>query len=356
MGLPGFFDVEERYGALDAMGDPLVVLKNSVPWEESRPLCAKVHEKERKSPAGRKPLDPVMMFKALVVQSLYNLSDQQMEYQIKDRMSFMRFLGLNLEDTVPDATTLWSYRQALTEQGLLEGLFERFNAYLNERGYQAKAGQIIDASIVPVPRQRNTREENAAIKGGELPEGWEDNPAMRRQKDTDARWTKKHGKSYFGYKNHINVDTRHKLIRKFTVTDAATHDSQLLAEVLDEANAGISVWADSAYRSEETEQWLGEVGFKSQIHYKGQRSKPLSAYKKRLNRLRSTIRARVEHVFGFQHNSMGGKLIRTIGTGQSQDQDRADEPHLQHNALSATRATHAARLSNRKAAMGNGII
>lgn len=199
----------------------------------------------------------------------------------------------------------------------LGGAFERFNAYLNERGYQAKAGQIIDASIVPVPRQRNTREENAAIKGGELPEGWEDNPAMRRQKDTDARWTKKHGKSYFGYKNHINVDTRHKLIRKFTVTDAATHDSQLLAEVLDEANAGISVWADSAYRSEETEQWLGEVGFKSQIHYKGQRSKPLSAYKKRLNRLRSTIRARVEHVFGFQHNSMGGKLIRTIGLARA---------------------------------------
>ena len=317
MGQPGFFDVEERYDALDAMGDPLVMLKNSVPWEAFRPLCAKVHEKERKSPAGRKPLDPVMMFKALVLQSLYNISDQQMEYQIKDRMSFMRFLGLNLQDNVPDATTLWAYRQVLTEQGLLEGLFERFNAYLSERGYQAKAGQIIDASIVPVPRQRNTREENAAIKGGELPEDWEDNPAMRRQKDTDARWTKKHGKSYFGYKNHINVDNKHKLIRNFTVTDAATHDSQLLAEVLDEANTGASVWADSAYRSEETEQRLGEAGFKSQIHYKGQRGKPLSAYKKRLNRLRSTIRARVEHVFGFQHNSMGGKLIRTIGLARA---------------------------------------
>ncbi len=120
--------------------------------------------------------------------------------------------------------------------------------YLSERGYQAKAGQMVDASIVPVPRQRNTREENAAIKGGELPEGWEDNPARRRQKDTDARWTKKHGKSYFGYKNHINVDNKHKLIRKFTVTDAATHDSQLLAEVLDEANTGASVWTDPCNR------------------------------------------------------------------------------------------------------------
>lgn len=314
---PGLFDIDERYAALDAMGDPLVVLNSSVPWEEFRSICAKVHEKARKSPAGRKPLDPVMMFKVLVLQSLYNISDQQMEYQVKDRMSFMRFLGLNLEDKVPDATTLWSYRQALTEQGLLQALFERFNAYLTAQGYQAKTGQIIDASIVPVPRQRNTREENAAIRGGELPEGWEDKPALRRQKDTDARWTKKRGQSHYGYKNHINVDKKHKLIRKFTVSDAATHDSQRLEEVLDETNTGAGVWADSAYRSEETEAWLGEAGFVSQIHYKGKRGKPLSEHKKRLNRMRSTIRARVEHIFGFQKNSMGGKLIRTIGLARA---------------------------------------
>lgn len=140
---------------------------------------------------------------------------------------------------------------------------------------------------------------------------------MRRQKDTDARWTKKHGKSHYGYKNHINVDNKHKLIRKFTVTDAATHDSQLLEEVLDEANTGAGVWADSAYRSEQTEQWLGEGGFKSHIHYKGQRGNPLSAHKKRLNRMRSTVRARVEHVFGFQENSMGSKFIRTIGLARA---------------------------------------
>ncbi|MGH6636588.1 MAG: transposase [Gammaproteobacteria bacterium] len=130
------------------------MLNNSIPWENFRRICSKVHDKERKSPAGRKPLDPVMMFKVLVLQSLYNISDQQMEYQIKDRMSCMRFPGLNLEGKVPDATTLWSYRQALTDQGLLAPLFERFNTYLAAQSYQAKSGQIIDASIAFAGRKR----------------------------------------------------------------------------------------------------------------------------------------------------------------------------------------------------------
>jgi len=122
---------------------------------------------ERKSAAGRKPWDAVVIFKALVMQALYNLSHEQMECQLRDRLSFMRFLGLGIEDRVPDATTLWLYREALARAGMIEQLFADVDAHLREEGYLAMGGQIIDASIVAAPKQRNSREDNEAIKAGE---------------------------------------------------------------------------------------------------------------------------------------------------------------------------------------------
>ena len=193
----GFFDLSDRYASLDAKKDPLVEIDAVVPWEEFRPTLERVWRKpdaERKSRAGRKPMDAVLMFKTLVLGALYNLSDDQIEYQVRDRLSFMRFLGLGLEDRVPDAKTVWLYREALAQAGLVEALFKQFDGYLARRGYIARGGQILDASIVPVPKNHNTREENKAIKSGEVPEGWSDKPAKRSQKDVDARWTKKHGK------------------------------------------------------------------------------------------------------------------------------------------------------------------
>ena len=203
----------------------------------------------RKSAAGRKPLDEIVMFKVLVLQSLYNLSDDNTEYMIRDRLSFMRFLGLGLENAVPDAKSIWLYREAWAKDGTAKVLFEAFDAYLKQQGYLAMGGQIVDATIVPVPKNRNTPEQNAAIKAGEVPSGWAENPAKLRQKDLDARWTKKHGRSHYGYKNHINIDRTHKLVREYTVTDAARHDSQELEAVLDPDNTASDVWADSAYRS-----------------------------------------------------------------------------------------------------------
>lgn len=145
---------------------------------------------------------------------------------------------------MPDATTVWRFRERLRELELTEVLFDRFGDFLAQAGFQAKAGQIVDASIVPVPIQRNRREENARIKGGEIPEDWSE--AKREQKDVEARWTKKNGKRFFGYKNHISVDAEHKLVRRDTVTPANVHDSQVLAGVLDPDNEDPQVWADSA--------------------------------------------------------------------------------------------------------------
>ena len=191
-----------------------------------------------------------------------------------------------------------------------------FGDYLAAEGCQAKQGQIVDASIVPVPIQRNNREENRRIKGGEVPPEWSE--AKGEQKDVDARWTKKRGKSFFGYKNHIDIDVEHKLVRTFKVTPANVHDSQVFDELIDPDNRDPGVWADSAYHSEETETVLAEAGYESHICEKGQRGRPLSAQQQAANRVRSKVRSRVEHVFGFQENSMGGKLIRTIGLARAE--------------------------------------
>ena len=316
MGQPGFFDHDKRLAALSEKGDPLEAINAVVPWEIFRGSIEAVvltPASERKSNAGRKPLDAVLKFKMLVLQSLYNLSDEQVEYQVRDRLSFARFLGLRLEDTVPDATSLWLFREALAKAGLIETLFAQFEQTLATNGYIARGGQIIDATIVAVPKQRNDRGENKDIKAGEVPAAWKTEPNKLAQKDCDARWTKKHGRSYFGYKNHINVDARYKLIRRYGVSDASVHDSREFNCLLDKTNTSRNVFADSAYRSADIEAALKVQGLKSRIHRRATRSHPLSAVQEKANRKRSQVRARIEHVFGAQQTALGGRLVRTIG-------------------------------------------
>jgi len=224
-----FFDLSYRFASLDAKTGPLAEIDAVVPWGKFRPALERAWRKpdaDRKSRAGRKPINAVLMFKTLVLSALYNLSDDQIEYQVRDRLSFIRFLGLGLGDRVPDAKTVSLYRDALAQAGKVEELFGLFDGHLARQGYIARGGQILDASIVPLRCPHNTRDENAATKNGEVPEDWADKPAKRCQKDPDARWTKKHGKSHYGYKNHVNMDRTHKLVRRYHVSDAAVHDSQ----------------------------------------------------------------------------------------------------------------------------------
>ncbi len=172
MGQLGFFDLSNRYAGLDKFGDPLVLLKAKVPFENFRSELKAIWRtspEQRKSNAGRPPFDEVLMFKVLTLQQLYNLSDDGLEYQIRDRLSFMRFLDLGVEDRVPDAKTVWLYREKLVEAGMMKTLFDKFDSYLRDNGYLAMGGQIVDASIVPVPRQHNKRDENETIKAGETP-------------------------------------------------------------------------------------------------------------------------------------------------------------------------------------------
>src|SRR5215831_11228915 len=288
MGQLGFFDADKRLTALSAKGDPLEAIDRLVPWESFRDDIEAVvltPDEMRKSSAGRKPVDAIVLFRMLVLQALNNLSDEQVEYQVGDRLSFTRFLRLGIEDRIPDGTTLWLFREKLAKAGLIEKLFDRFDQHLGAQGYIARGGQIVDASIVAVPRQRNTREENEAIKRGQTPEDWEKKPAKNRQKDKDARWTKKHGKSFYGYKNHVNADARHKLIRQYDVTDASVHDSRKFDGLLNQANTSSDVYADSAYRSAEIEAKLSLRGLRSRIH--ANRNHPLSQAQESANRQKS---------------------------------------------------------------------
>jgi IS5 family transposase len=312
----GFFDADKRLSMLSVKGDPLFSISALVPWEMFRGNIEAVvltADEARKSNAGRKPIDALVLFRMLVLQSLYNLSDEQIEYQVRDRLSFTRFLGLDFENRIPDGTTLWLFREKLAKAGLIDKLFERFGQYLEAKGYIARGGQMVDATIVPVPRQRNSRDENEQVKAGITPEDWRRRRSKNRQKDKDARWTKKQGRSYFGYKNHVNADARHKLIRDYGVSDASVHDSQKLDDLLNKGNTSSKVYADSAYRSAETERKLKARGFTSRIHKRGRRNRPLREAEAEANYRKSKVRARIEHVFGAQENAPGGRLVRTIG-------------------------------------------
>lgn len=210
MGNRSLFDDEERKNQLSKLGNPLQRLSKIVDFEifrgELEDILLNKDKDYRKG--GARPYDVVMMFKLLIIQQYYNLSDDQMEYQLTDRLSFRNFLGLDSGDKIPDAKTIWLYNDRMSKSGGTQRMFDKFAKYLNDKGFYLNAGQMIDASFVEVPRQRNTREENKMIKEGKSDELWQDNLHKKCQKDIDARWTKKNNQVYYGYKNHTKDDTR----------------------------------------------------------------------------------------------------------------------------------------------------
>ena len=306
-------DLQYLFDQLSKGGDALERLNAIVDWEMFRPNLESIDRKERKSAAGRKPTDRVRMFKMLVLQNLYGLSDDALEYHVTDRLTFMRFLGIDLGGAVPDAKTVWLFGEQLREAKVFHRLFERFHRAWAVQGIKLNSGQIVEASFVEAPRQRNTREENETIKEGAVPAQWTKNPAKLRQKDTDARWTQKNDEDHFGYKSHVRVDRKTKLVISEQATPANVHDSQVFDSLLGKARRrGRDVWADSAYRSRDHERGLKRRGFRSHVHERGSRGHPLIAVQQRRNRTKSRVRVRVEHVFATM-TQMGGMFVRSIG-------------------------------------------
>lgn len=313
-GKRGLFDEQESIEKLSVIGNPLDRISNVVDFEAFRnSLEEALLNKEKKSNAGAKPFDVVMMFKILILQRYYGLGDTQLEYQIIDRTSFKKFLGLESGDKVPDEKTVWAFRESLTTKGVVEKLFTEFRDYLEGKGLIMNEGKMIDASFTVAPRQRNTREENKKIKEGKGDELWKDKPNKRKHKDIDARWTKKNNETFYGYKNHAKVDAKSKFIDEYVVTDASVHDSQALEDLLTEKDKGQDLYADSAYTGEEQEKTISKHEMINQVHEKGYRGKPLTEEQKEKNKEKSKTRARVEHVFGFMEQSMNGLKLKSVG-------------------------------------------
>jgi IS5 family transposase len=255
------------------------------------------------------------MFKILMLQEWNNIADDQTEYLINDRLSYQRFLCMGLGDKVPDAKTIWAFRETVTKSGKMPELFKKLERALEAEGVITRRGSIIDATFAEAPRQRNSRDENETIKTGGVPEEWQapGNESKLRQKDTDAKWAKKRDRVYFGYKNHVKVDRDSKMIVEYAVTDASVHDSQVAAHLVDRKDKCVHM--DSAYSgvNVETEIRKKNKSVRLSIQEKGRRGAPLTKRQRSNNRRRSKIRCRVEHVFGHMGMSMGGTHIRSIG-------------------------------------------
>jgi IS5 family transposase len=311
------FDESKRQEKLSKLGDPLERLNGIINWDIFKPILNRVFRKEHEGAGGRPPYSYVMLFKILILQRLFNISDDQTEYQINDRMTFMRFLGLGLGDSVPDAKTIWLFRDTLVKAGVEREMFDVFESQLKAQGIITHKGQIVDASFVDAPRQRNTREENQQIKEGQIPEEWKapENIHKLQQKDTDARWAKKNDEVHYGYKDHVKVDVESKIITDYAVTSANVHDSQALIALLDE-KTDTHLYADSAYSGRGIAKEIPE-GIKNHIHEKGYRSHPLSEEQRKSNREKSRVRARIEHVFGYMTGSMHGLTVRSIGLARA---------------------------------------
>jgi transposase, IS5 family len=329
-----FFGLAEQLEALSRHGDPLEVLDATVEFEFFRGWLVEGLGYGDGSKGGRPPFDPVSMFKALILQTQHNLSDARMEFMIRDRLSWMRFLGFDLGGPTPDENTIRLFRDKLTTSGALKRVMKAFDWQLRKKGYIPMAGQIVDASLVPAPKQRNTDAEKEAIKTGKsAKEIWPDEPHKAAQKDTNARWTLKVGGKVryrpdgtplpmiavpvFGYKSHISIDRGFGFIRESAVTSASAADGRMLKQLVTTGNTSSEVWADSAYRSRKNEKWLAGKMLTSRIHRRKPAGKPMPEATARANARKSSVRAAVEHVFAHQ-KSRFGLFIRTIGIARAE--------------------------------------
>ena len=274
------FSLNDHLEVLSQSADPLETLVAVVDFESFRALLAERLGYGDRPQGGRPPFDAVLMFKILILQTYHNLSDAKTEFYVRDRITWMRFLGFNLGDTTPDENTIRHFRNRLIETETLPVLMKTFEQQLEGKGYLPMGGQIVDASLVPAPKQRNTTGENAAIKEGKSArEIWPDQANKAAQKDVDARWTVEIGgkirrrpdgslprqisQPKYGYKAHHSIDVMFGFIRKSEVTSATVYDGKLLERIVDFNNTASGVWGDRAYPSAKNKKWLVENGFRS---------------------------------------------------------------------------------------------
>lgn len=310
------FAQNQRMSKLSKLGDPLVELDSLVDFAA---LAAVVDAKAPRTSSlcGRPAYATELMVRMIILQQFYGLSDDQVEYQVNDRSSFQRFLRLEHSSQIPDSKTLWAFRERIKKAEVLAGLFSEVKRQIGAKGYIARGGQVIDGTLIRAPVQHFTKEEKAILDQGNIPEDW--SKAKRAQKDLDATWTQKHGKSYFGYKASVSVDVANKLIQTDVISTASAHDTKHFEEALDTANTSRLVLADKGYADGPRESRLKAAGWRLEIQRKAKKGKSLSACQAQRNKRIAKTRARGEHVFATV-KQMGGGLVRTIGLARAKVQ------------------------------------
>lgn len=282
----------EAFGS-SSVGRPgrLDRLSELVRWERFAVLLTGM----RDPGPGRGGYAPLLMFRALLLQSLYGLSDPALEEALGDRLSFRRFVGLSLDDDTPDHTTLCRFRLRLMEHGLLEPLFGELDRQLEEAGVMIKRGTMLDATLIETEASRRPRKDGTVV-------------------DPDARFAKRQGKggSRFGYKAHVGVDEGSGLIRSVLTTPANVNDTTPADDLIrgDER----AVWADAAYHTHAREHALKARGIKPRLARRPNKHHPhLPPRLKRYNALIGRRRAAVETTFATWKRRMGLTGIRYIG-------------------------------------------
>jgi len=261
-----------------------------IDWSRFEEKLKNIHNKTR----GEQAWPPLMMFKALVLQAWYGLSDPQLEKQLARDLLFRRFVGISLSQSVPDHSTLWRFRNKPEVQALQVLFLEEVNQQLSEKGLYIKSGEIsiVDASVIKAQRNRP----NKGVNG-------------ENTQDPEAAYNVKTGsdgkkKITYGFKAHINVD-EDGFIKSTDFTAGNVHDSRCFTDLLSGAES--QVYADSAYASGKTDEWLAERKIDNRVLERAYRNKLLTSVQKSNNNVKSRIRSTVERVFGVlkQHHGMG---------------------------------------------------
>jgi len=324
----GFFTHEIQLRRIDELGDSLTSISKAIDFECFRPVLHGLLGAPTGG-VGRPQWDCVLMFRILVLQLIRGLSDEKLEFELIDSASAQRFVGISPHDKVPDSRTIWLFKDTLSKSKLAgpanqdgtpsevdgaKALFDLFHGMLGDQDLLCREGRTVDAMILQVPRQRNSRKENESVKNGEVPEDWQSHPRKLSQKDLDARWTRKRGVSYYGYKNSITGGNTDHFVHDYIVSAANEHDSQIIPPSYFTAPSENScVYGDSAYSSAAIEEQLKQADIQSLIHKKGSRGNPLGEREVEINHLKSKVRARIEHRFGRMRTCLRGLMIRSIG-------------------------------------------
>lgn len=275
-------------------------LNELINWSRVEQHLSHLHAK----PRGEKAWPPLFMFKALLLQSWYNLSDPQLEKQLARDLLFRRFVELDLSESVPDHSTFWRFRQTLEKEGLMSQLLSEVNQQLCEQGLYIQSGEvsIVDASVIEAKQSRpNKRKDGSSTQ------------------DSEAGWNVKKGsdgkrKSTYGFKAHLNVD-EDGLIKSTDYSSGSSHDSNHFTDLLGGEES--AVYADSAYQSEKHDQWLSERGIDNRVTKRAYRNRPLSEEDKQFNRLHSGTRSTVERVFGVLKQHYGMAKARYLGLARN---------------------------------------